>query len=108
MWIGNLQARLEPLPIKAKYRYKCADPACDGHHQSLLDWELGQLYRGLREKGETEEARRDKVREKFLDDLAGSDKDTIFLTGNMARHPKSFLILGVAYPKRTSQETLFS
>lgn len=108
---GNIfddkRSRLEPLAVKAKYWYRCADTRCRGHSQSLIDWELGQLYRRLRSDGESEEDSQRKVREKFLDELAGSNRETIFLTGNMAKHPKSFLILGLAYPKRPPQDALF-
>jgi hypothetical protein len=104
---GTKRPKLEPPPIRAKYIYRCADPKCGGHEQHLIDWELGQLYRNLRDKGEGEEARHAKVRAKFLDELAGPEKRTIFLTGNMAKYPKSFLVLGLLWPKRTPQEELF-
>lgn len=100
--------RLEPLPIKARYRYRCKDRSCPGHEQSIVDWELGQLYRNLREKDESDAGCREKVRAKFLDDLTGPNVETIFLTGNMAKHQASFLILGVLYPKRQPQGSLVS
>jgi hypothetical protein len=45
---GDVRNPLEPLPVKAKFQYTCGDDRCKGHEQSLIDWELGQLFRHLR------------------------------------------------------------
>lgn len=102
--------QLEPLPIKAKFKYRCADAKCPGHDQSLIDWELGALYRTLRRGGDTQESIHRKIREKFLDEYCGDAVDTRFVTGSMLRHPGSFLILGLVHPKRKpvpQNESLF-
>jgi hypothetical protein len=91
---------LEPLPVKAKFHYRCSDPACKGHAQSLIDWELGALYANLRDGGDDEATIHAKIREKFLTQYCGPAYDTRFITGNMLKHPGSFLILGLIYPKR--------
>ena len=93
---------LEPLPVKAKFKYRCADPACSGHNQSLIDWELGALYRSLQKKGDDDETCRRKVREKFLGYCA-QQYDVRFITGSMLSKPKSFLILGLVHPKRGTE-----
>lgn len=36
---------LERIPWKFHYHYHCSDPACKGHRQQILDWELFQAYR---------------------------------------------------------------
>jgi hypothetical protein len=101
------QARraLEPLPVKAKFKYRCADPDCRGHNQSLIDWELGALYRQLRGKGDDEETCLHKVREKFLG-YCSAEHDVRFITGSMLSKPRSFLILGLVHPRR-GPATLF-
>jgi hypothetical protein len=95
------RAALEPLPVKAKFVYRCSDPACNGkHEQSLIDWELGALYRTLAEAGDDEETIHAKIRQKFFKQYCGSAYDTRFITGSMLKHPASFLILGLVHPKR--------
>ncbi len=96
---------LEPMPVKAKFRYRCSDASCAGHNQSLIDWELGQLFRSLRQQGDDEETCRRKVREKFLG-YCSQQYDIRFMTGSMLSKPKSFLVLGLVHPKR-GPETLF-
>jgi len=98
---------LEPLPVKARFHYRCSDPACSTHTQSLIDWELGALYRTLHHRGDDEATIHKKIREKFFEQYCGPSYDTRFITGSMLKHPTSFLILGLVYPKRRAptQET---
>jgi hypothetical protein len=96
----DTRAALEPLPVKAKFAYRCSDPACLGHEQSLIDWELGALYRSLGEKGDDEATIHAKIRQKFFEQYCSDRYDTRFITGSMLRHPGSFLILGLVHPKR--------
>jgi hypothetical protein len=91
---------LEPLPLKAKFRYRCGDASCSGHEQSFIDWELGALYRKLRDReGRDAAACLGEVRDHFLG-FCDSKHDTRFITGSMLSHPTSFLILGLVYPRR--------
>lgn len=92
--------QLEPLPIKAKFKYRCADPMCPGHEQGLIDWELGALHRRLRSEGSDRDTIHRKIRERFLDQYCGDSVDTRFITGSMLKRPKNFLILGLVHPKR--------
>lgn len=90
---------LEPLPVKARFTYHCADRDCPGHSQSLIDWELGALYRTLRDGGDDEATIHQKIRSKFFEEYCGPRYDTRFITGSMLKHPTSFLILGLVHPK---------
>ena len=92
--------KLEPLPLKASYRYKCEDSRCTGHNQSLIDWEFGALYRKLTSQALTDDEVVGKLRQRFFDEVCGSRRDTSFFAGNMIKHPKSFLILGLVWPKK--------
>ncbi|MFC4012645.1 hypothetical protein ACFOY2_35810 [Nonomuraea purpurea] len=42
----------------------------------------------------------DVIREKFWDMMCAPDRDTIFYVGNQQAHPRSFIVLGVVYPRR--------
>jgi hypothetical protein len=100
----DTRAALDPLPVKAKFSYRCSDPACKGkHNQSFIDWELGALYRSLAKKGDDEAAIHAKIRGKFFEQYCGDRYDTRFITGSMLKHPGSFLILGLVHPKRATR-----
>jgi hypothetical protein len=106
---GDARNPLEPMPVKAKFHYKCANPKCKGHDQSLIDWELGQLYRRLRDyEGKDEADCMAIAREKFLG-FCDDKHDVRFITGSMLSKPTGFLILGLVYPKKQPhvQEGLF-
>ncbi|MBM4042852.1 MAG: hypothetical protein FJ290_30555 [Planctomycetes bacterium] len=97
---------LEKVPLKFFYRYRCRDRGCPGHRQMFLDWEAFQLYRNLRAKVASLEVIKQKLREKFLDELCGAARDTFFFVGNHSTHPASFMVLGVFYPLHR-EPTLF-
>lgn len=106
----DTRAALEPLPVKAKFSYRCTDPKCPGHSQSFIDWELGALYRSLAEQGDDEPTIHANIRQKFFEQYCGDRYDTRFVTGSMLRHPGSFLILGLVHPRhaaRPQEGTLF-
>jgi len=39
---------LDLLPVRFKLSFTCEDNACTGHEMSILDWEIGQLYRRVK------------------------------------------------------------
>ena len=99
---------LEKLPYKWRYHYRCSDPDCKGHKQQVLDWEIGALYRNLKRQGISNPAEiHEHVRQKFLHELCAPDRDVYFFTGNMARYPQNFLVLGVFWPPVDLQRQLF-
>jgi hypothetical protein len=93
--------RLEKIPMIFKYRYVCADDACRGHTQSIIDWELMELYRNVRDRAASSEEIKAKIRQKYFDELCGPRKDTHFFVGNHSRFPNTFMILGVFWPPLT-------
>ena len=98
---------LEKIPYNWRYRYTCADPSCKGHRQQIIDWEIHELYRNLKRRGITNpEDIHESIRQKYLGELCAPDKDVYFFTGNMARYPQSFLILGVFWPPKEVQMRL--
>jgi hypothetical protein len=87
---------LELIPYRFLYRYRCADARCTTHRQTIVDWEVAQAFRNFRALV-GERLALDQVREKF-ERVWASDRDTYLYTGNQAKHPQGFLVLGVFWP----------
>jgi hypothetical protein len=90
---------LEIPPYTFSYAYKCEEKSCRGHRQQIADWEVGQAYRKWRNSYPTQEELEAKLRQKWVDELCAPDRDTRFFVGNLHQHPKSFLVLGVFWPR---------
>jgi hypothetical protein len=92
---------VEVVPFTFRYKFRCDETECKGHEMSNIDWELAQAWRRWRhdygEAGAVEQ-----IRSKWIGELCASDRDTVFICGNMHQHPGSFLVLGVWWPKRVS------
>ena len=110
MNLFNRETRqLERLPWKWRYRYRCREDGCPTHTQSIVDWELGALFRRVRRSTATDADAHAKVRARFLDQFCEAGREPLFIAGNVARWPTSFLVLGVLRPPRgmPRQTTLF-
>jgi hypothetical protein len=92
---------LEQIPFRFRYRYRCSTPGCRTHFQSMIDWELAQSFRAWRERYD-EKTLLENLRTRFLDQMCGPTKDTIFFVGNQHQAPKAFLVLGVFWPAQAS------
>jgi hypothetical protein len=88
---------LEKIPYRFRYRYRCSDAQCKGHHQSIVDWELAQAFRSW---DYPEEERLLKIKERWLEKMFGPDRDTRLFVGNQLQHPEAFLVLGVFWPPK--------
>jgi hypothetical protein len=93
---------LEQIPFRFQYRYRCSDSDCRGHLQSIVDWEIVQLFRNVRDQAEWKQL----IREKWLDQMCGAGKDTAFIVGNQHQYPDGFLVLGVWWPPKLQQLSL--
>jgi hypothetical protein len=91
---------IEQLPYAFKYRYRCVDESCRGHVQTVVDWEIAQLYRQIKGKSDW----RERLRRKWLGQLCGTDKDTAFVVGNQFLNRRGFLVLGVWWPPRQKEQ----
>jgi hypothetical protein len=90
---------LEWVPLEFRYRFRCVDALCPGHNMALKDWEAGESYRKfLRKYGERQVEQ--KIRERWSDRILSPDRYVYFFVGNIAAHPKTFMLLGLFYPKR--------
>lgn len=103
-------APLEWVPLEFRYRFRCADDDCPGHDMALKDWEAGASYRKfLRKYGDR--TVQEKLRERWYDSIFTPDRAVHFFVGNIAAHPKTFMLLGLFYPKanvvRYVQDSLF-
>jgi hypothetical protein len=85
---------LEQIPYRFQYRYLCAADGCPGHLQSIVDWEIAAHFRRIRDRNDW----RQKMRERWLDEMCGPGKETAFIVGNQHQHPDGFLVLGVWWP----------
>jgi hypothetical protein len=98
---------IEQIPFTFYYRFRCYNwPKCCGHKLMIHDWELNESYRRWRQKYKGEELL-EKIKQKWLNDICGTKKDVYFYVGNVWRHPKQFMVLGVFYPPK-SAPTLFT
>lgn len=93
------------LPFKFSYRFECDDIRCRKNHRMMIeDWEVGALFWKLVDNGASHDEAASKVRDKFLTDLCSSDKDTHFYVGTILAHPKSWVVIGVFYPKKVAPQ----
>jgi hypothetical protein len=93
---------LEKLPFRFLYSYRCADAACDGHRQSIIDWEIGAAFRDWRDEHGSEEVAVELIRQKWAEQMWGPSRDTFFFTGNQHNNPDGFLVLGVFWPEKVA------
>ncbi|GAA4054981.1 hypothetical protein [Streptomyces shaanxiensis] len=102
--------QLEWVPLEFRYSFRCADQVCGGHDMGLRDWEAGESYRKfLRQYGKDDVE--EKLRERWFDRMVTPEKAVHCFVGNVAARPKTFLLLGLFYPRRdvveNFQESLF-
>lgn len=101
------------IPFKFQYRFECDDPRCKGNHAMMIeDWEVGALYWRNVDSGVAPNEAAGLVRIRFLDEICGPNRDTYFYVGTLLAHPKSWVVIGVFYPKKPSsassdEHTLF-
>ncbi len=94
------KAGLEKIPYRFLYEYGCDAAGCPGHRQTIVDWEIAQLYRTLRDRGDAEAEVLRKIKDKWLGKMCGPDRDTAFFVGNHFKNPRGFMVLGVFWPPR--------
>ncbi|MDP2921465.1 MAG: hypothetical protein Q8O12_03745 [Candidatus Omnitrophota bacterium] len=91
---------LEKIPCNFKYSYICNSVGCKGHNQVVVDWEAGQLYRNLRDNGESPEDIIKKMKKKFGEQVMGPKRDTYFFVGSHSLYHESFMVLGIFWPAK--------
>ncbi|MCX4828323.1 hypothetical protein OG785_17325 [Streptomyces sp. NBC_00006] len=103
--------QLEWVPLEFRYRFSCNDSRCTGHDLALRDWEAGESYRKFRRQY-GEQGVEEKLRERWFTRMFTPDRAVHCFVGNLAKRPKTFMLLGLFYPRRdiveNYQEELFS
>jgi hypothetical protein len=102
---GPPQKPLRKIPYTFHYIFECEDS--DKPHTAMCeDWELGTLFLNESARLGTDEAAAESVKKKFLGELCRSDKDTRFFMGTFFPY-NTWLVLGVFWPPRIEQPSLF-
>jgi hypothetical protein len=102
LWDDRRASKEPPrkVPFKFHYEFECDDPRCKAHHKMMVeDWELGALFWKLRDQGDSDDTAAAKVRDKFLGEICAPDTDTHFFVGTHFAHPKSWMVIGLFWPK---------
>lgn len=81
------------VPWRFQYRYRCARVTCNGHEQTIVDWEAVALWSRVRHRTDWREL----MRKRFVDDM-WPGRDSCLFVGNQEQHPTAFLVLGVFWP----------
>jgi hypothetical protein len=97
--IGPNLKPLEKIPYDFSYEFKCCDENCGGHKMKIADWELGQMYRTIRDKYKDEGIACEKIKNKFFRIICASDRDTYFFVGTVLQF-NTWIILGIFWPPK--------
>ncbi len=84
----------EVVPWRFRYKYRCRAAQCNGHSQTIVDWEVVALWRRVQHKPDWQ----DQMRRRFVDELWAPGRDTVLFVGNQEQYPISFLVLGIFWP----------
>ena len=100
---------IEQIPYDFYYTFKCHKQSnCPGHKLPIIDWEIGQAYRKWKHTYKNHEELLLNIKKKWLDFICSEKNDIYFYVGNMKRFHNQFMVLGVFYPpKTTNQSFLF-
>lgn len=92
---------IEEIPLNFYYKFRCANVSeCPGHKLSIIDWELRQSFRRWRARYPNERILLEKIEQRWLDISNTTTKDVYFYIGNIWRFRRTFMVLGVFYPKK--------
>jgi hypothetical protein len=103
--LGEAVARemheLEHLSFTFSYRFRCDDERCSkGHTLQILDWEIGESYRSWSRSDPN--GWEEKIRQRYERELP--ERDLHLVVGNLAKHPHSFVIIGLVRPPRPEMD----
>lgn len=102
---------LEWVPYQFRYKFRCHDADCPSHDMGLHDWEAGQSWRNFRRRYPSERLP-EILRDRWWDQMIVPQRAVHFFVGNIAAHPRTFLLLGLFRPtvealEKPEQEALF-
>ena len=102
---------IRKVPYTFKYRF-LSEGDSNPRELSIRDWEIGTLFwNSLRQADGDEEIAKSLVRQKYFDEFV-SQKDILLFLGTTYEYHKRrvenpFMIIGVFYPTKTQQLSLF-
>ena len=101
---------LHPPRFRVRLHYRCEAGRCDGHQQTIMDWELTALQARFRRQSDHE--LQAIITDKFFTNPFGERKEPLIFVGNQedVRRRAAFTVLGLYYPRRDEAEkgrTLF-
>jgi hypothetical protein len=99
--------------VPYKFYYKFVDDSGKSSRLMIEDWEIGQLFWNcLRDANNDEAVALQKVKEKYLDTFVVKNDIYLFLGTTMEWHRRRsnnpFVIIGVFYPMKEIQSSLFN
>lgn len=80
---------LESCPWKFQYQYECLEPNCRGHKQTMIDWEIMELWRKVKD----DRCWRSKIWQ--FEGQMWAERDTMLIVGNQVSLRSKFQVLGV-------------
>lgn len=99
---GGTKPFFEVVRWRFSYRYKCLEPDCRTHTQTIVDWEAEALWRNVRHHDNWREL----MTAKFEHEM-WHGRDSLLFVGNQEQHPHSFLVLGVFWPPDVEYQRAF-
>ena len=84
---------LEVVPWRFRYSFRCSAAGCNGHAQTIVDWEVAALWRHVRHREDWMDAMKLKLERDLW-----RGRDSALFVDNQEQHPISFLVLGVFWP----------
>jgi hypothetical protein len=87
---------LEKIPFRFSYSFRCDHAPCKSHSVSSTDWEMLESYRKWRSRytKNWEEKFKETYEYKMIE-----MNDTYFYVGNQLAYPKTWIIVGLFYPR---------
>jgi hypothetical protein len=90
---------LEKIPFEFRFGWRDGDGA--EHDSMVIAWEFGQTWRQYRARNYPDPIQT--MRDKWLTDLCGPEKEVSFFMGNSAEHRTAFMVCGVFGPPKEAQ-----
>lgn len=97
---GPQPKALERIPYKFSYKFVCEDTRCRSHKMQIIDWEIYELYRNVKNNYPySTDTILEKVKQKWLNQMWGEKRDSYLIVGSMFPNP-SFVVIGVFWPPK--------
>jgi len=97
---GPQPKKLDKLPFKFSYNFTCDNENCKGHTTKIIDWEISELYRNLKNRYQySMDIILEKMKQKWQDEMWRADKDSYLIVGTTYPYPH-FVVLGVFWPPK--------